>query len=224
MTRKRQRQRGSTLTETVTAVFVISAMGGGLFTMMSSSSGMYQTSLRSSAMREKTIRTWSTLRDDLEQADPASVTIDTNDPVGDAITYQVALSANAGVVTWGALQHDGKNWVEYPGAVVRIGPEQRQDGSVDLVREVLTGVGGQPLGREEILARNLDQSGQRGKAFELAVNGNFVGTTMRLGDLRHKYDNGANEIRTSFRVGPYGDTVLTWGPDDDNGSSRGGGY
>jgi hypothetical protein len=188
--------------ETVISVGVLGCVGSGLFGMMIESSGNFRDTIRASQVRSRTLGLFEVMRDDLDQADLATVQL-SQDAHGEQLLLQVPLAMNAGAVTWGAQHTTEGVETEYPGywVLYSLQPDGREP-TLELLRQVVPAPGGTPV-FSEVVARGIDQADASGPGFDLALDGSFLTVTARVraGASSQGSDHGL-EVRSSCRRSP----------------------
>ncbi len=173
-TRQRRRQLGScaglSLMETVVSTAVFSVLGGGVFSVMMDSDGMFKSCIRSTTARKRAVSSFEVLKREVEQARLSTLTIDSvTDVNGDILTIQLPMGLAGTDVQWGAPDPNNPGAALNGGSIRFQVQPQGQRNLFQLTRQVLD-VGGNPVGPVQILTRDVDAPGARGKGFQVVQN------------------------------------------------------
>ena len=171
MVRNHQRCRGVSFVEVAISITVFAALGTGIFTIISDTSGVFQSSVIASQRRSDSIEAMTQLQRELSQASPSTLVVDQTDANTDIIQFQIPVAVVGETIVWGAEDVAGQ-MLEY-----RL-TNQINSSALQLVRRVLSDTGA--IIDEQVLGRNLDGVDNDGKAFSVTVDDSLITLNLRF--------------------------------------------
>lgn len=180
-TPERVRVRGGyTAIEMLIATTVFLLVVGGGMAAVHHGGDAWSTIVQTTSIQSSSRSAIQQVVDELRQA--AAIDVDTTDPLGDILRFQLPLSVNNGIVTWGARDYrQASNQI--PGGYVayrvvnKVHPAGRQ--ALTLVRQILD-ENLKPQGSDLLVARHIDDLLKGHKGFAINQTGDLYQVTIRL--------------------------------------------